>query len=76
MSNKEFRQHIKQLLAQQRNQDQQLVEKKPPTSENSKPSAATGNKPLGAQTPKTPAVTQKKPPATVTRAFTVRRKSR
>jgi hypothetical protein len=60
MSNKEFRRHIAQLLAQQRNEDQQPVEKKPLKSENSKPAA----------------VKQKKPPATVTRTFTIRRKSR
>jgi hypothetical protein len=67
MSNKDFQQHIRQLLAQQRNQDQQPAERKPPASENSKPPATV--------TAKTPTLTQKKPPATVTRAFTARRKS-
>jgi hypothetical protein len=59
MSNKEFRRHLKQLVARQRNEEPSLVEKKPPKSEPSKPSA----------------ITEKKPPTTESRKFNVRRQS-
>jgi len=60
MSNKEFRRHIAQLLAHQRNKDQPAVKKKPPKSEPAKPAT----------------VTEKKPPAAETRKFNVRRKAK
>ena len=60
MSNKEFRQHLKQLMARQPNEEPPLVEKKPPKSEISKPTA----------------VTEKKPPTAETRKFNVRRKAK
>jgi len=49
MSNKEFRQHIRQLVAQQRNQRPAV--KKPPQSEPAKP-AAVKKKPPAAETRK------------------------
>jgi hypothetical protein len=45
MSNQEFRRHIAQVLAQQRNEDQRPVEKKPPKSEPSRPAAVSEKKP-------------------------------
>jgi hypothetical protein len=45
MSNKEFRRHIAQILAQQRNEDQQPVVKKPPKSQSLRPTAVTEKKP-------------------------------
>jgi hypothetical protein len=60
MSNNEFRHHLKQLVARQRNEDQPPVEKKPPKPEPAKPTA----------------VTEKKPPTTETRKFNVRRKAK
>jgi hypothetical protein len=60
VSDKEFRRHIAQVLAQQRKEDQQPVEKRPPASEKSKPAA----------------VTKKEPPVAEVGQFKVRKKAK
>ena len=52
MSNKEFRRHLKQLVARQHTEEPPLVEKKPPKSEPTKPTAATEKKPPTMETRK------------------------
>ena len=51
MSNKEFRRHLKQLVARHRNEEPLLLEKKSPKSEPSKPSAITEKKPPTKESP-------------------------